>query len=89
MPSAPGFVVNGFKREQLVAMNSMILHNVFFDGPGEESEPGSVLAQLQKLMDESVPPLRRLLGGRPDRQLDACHGAWRSAARGRECEPGR
>jgi Fe-Mn family superoxide dismutase len=41
--SAPGFVVNGLKREQLVAMNSMILHEVFFDGLGEESEPGSAL----------------------------------------------
>jgi Fe-Mn family superoxide dismutase len=42
--TAPGFVVNGLKREQLVAMNSMILHEVFFDGLGEESEPGSALA---------------------------------------------
>jgi superoxide dismutase, Fe-Mn family len=41
--TAPGFVVNGLKREQLVAMNSMILHEVFFDGLGEESEPGSEL----------------------------------------------
>lgn len=40
---APGFVVNGLKREQLITMNSMILHEVFFDGPGEESEPGSEL----------------------------------------------
>jgi hypothetical protein len=45
---------NGLKREQLVAMSSMILHDVFFDGLGEESEPGSVLAPRQKLMDESV-----------------------------------
>jgi superoxide dismutase, Fe-Mn family len=42
--TAPGFVVNGLKREQLVAMNSMILHEVFFDGLGEESEPGSAIA---------------------------------------------
>jgi superoxide dismutase, Fe-Mn family len=35
--------VNGLEREQLVAMNSMILHEVFFDGLGEESEPGSEL----------------------------------------------
>jgi hypothetical protein len=37
--SAPGFLVNGFKREQLIATNSMILHEVFFDGLGDESEP--------------------------------------------------
>src|SRR5438552_18923551 len=40
---APGFVVNGLKREQLIAMNSMILHEVFFDGLGEQGEPGAAL----------------------------------------------
>jgi superoxide dismutase, Fe-Mn family len=42
--AAPGFVVNGLKREQLVAMNSMILHELFFAGLGEESGPGSTLS---------------------------------------------
>ena len=37
--SAPGFLVNGLKREQLIAANSMILHEVFFDSLGDESEP--------------------------------------------------
>ena len=43
--SAPVFVVNGLKREQLIAMNSMILHELFFDGLGDESdsEPGAAL----------------------------------------------
>ncbi|RWO37514.1 MAG: superoxide dismutase [Mesorhizobium sp.] len=41
--TAPGFVVNGLKREELVARNSMILHEVFFDGLGEESGPDQVL----------------------------------------------
>ena len=40
--SAPGFLINGLKREQLIAMNSMILHELFFDGLGEESEPGTL-----------------------------------------------
>ena len=43
--SAPGFVVNGLKREQLIATNSMILHEVFFDGLGEEGEPSSNLKE--------------------------------------------
>jgi superoxide dismutase, Fe-Mn family len=30
--TAPVFVVNGLKREQLIAANSMILHELFFDG---------------------------------------------------------
>ena len=38
--NAAGFLINGLKREQLIAMNSMILHEVFFDGLGDESEPG-------------------------------------------------
>jgi Fe-Mn family superoxide dismutase len=43
--TAPGFLINGLKREQLVAMNSMFLHEVFFDGLGEESEPREDLKQ--------------------------------------------
>lgn len=42
---APGFQINGLKREELVAMNSMILHELFFDGLGEESRPGAVLEE--------------------------------------------
>ena len=38
-----GFLVNGLKREQLIAMNSMILHELFFDGLGDQSEPRPVL----------------------------------------------
>ena len=41
--NAPGFLVNGLKREELIAMNSMILHELFFDGLGDESDPGSFL----------------------------------------------
>src|SRR5262249_43607773 len=40
---AAGFLINGLKREQLVAMNSMILHELFFDGLGDQSEPGPAL----------------------------------------------
>lgn len=41
--NAPVFVVNGLKREELIAANSMILHELYFDGLGEWSEPGQVL----------------------------------------------
>jgi superoxide dismutase, Fe-Mn family len=41
--SAPGFLINGLKREQLIATNSMILHEVFFDSLGDESEPAANL----------------------------------------------
>jgi Fe-Mn family superoxide dismutase len=40
---AAGFLINGLKREQLIAMNSMILHELFFDGLGDKSEPGTTL----------------------------------------------
>ena len=43
--TAPVFVVNGLKREELVATNSMILHELYFDGLGEPSEPGTVLRE--------------------------------------------
>jgi superoxide dismutase, Fe-Mn family len=41
--SAPGFLLNGLKREELIATNSMILHELFFDGLGETGEPGPTL----------------------------------------------
>jgi superoxide dismutase, Fe-Mn family len=43
--NVPGFLVNGLKREQLIATNSMILHEVFFDSLGDESEPGTKLKE--------------------------------------------
>ena len=43
--TAPGFVINGLKREELIATNSMVLHELFFDGLGEESAPGTGLMQ--------------------------------------------
>ena len=43
--NAAGFLINGLKREQLIAMNSMILHELFFDGLGEQSEPGPALRE--------------------------------------------
>jgi Fe-Mn family superoxide dismutase len=42
--TAPGFLINGLKREELIAMNSMILHELFFDGLGDESEPSPPVA---------------------------------------------
>jgi len=42
--NAAGFLLNGLKREQLVAMNSMVLHELFFDGLGDQSGPGRQLA---------------------------------------------
>jgi Fe-Mn family superoxide dismutase len=43
--SAPGFMLNGLKREELVAWNSMILHEVYFAGLGAPNRPGAKLAQ--------------------------------------------
>jgi superoxide dismutase, Fe-Mn family len=42
--TAPGFLINGLKREELIASNSMILHELFFDGLGDEGAPGKELA---------------------------------------------
>ncbi|HEX7853655.1 MAG TPA: Fe-Mn family superoxide dismutase [Sphingobium sp.] len=42
---APGFTVNGLKREELIAWNSMILHELYFAGLGAPSKPGQPLAQ--------------------------------------------
>jgi len=37
--AAPVFVINGLKREELIASNSMILHELYFDGLGNAGEP--------------------------------------------------
>src|SRR6267154_1966357 len=42
--SAPGFVINGLKREQLIATNSMILHEHFFNALGGGGRPSGALA---------------------------------------------
>ncbi len=41
---APVFTVNGLKREELIAMNSMILHELYFDSLGGGSAPAGNLA---------------------------------------------
>jgi superoxide dismutase, Fe-Mn family len=43
--TAPVFVVNGLKREELIAANSMIIHELYFDGLGGEGEPKDALAE--------------------------------------------
>jgi len=45
MATAPVFVINGLKREELIAMNSMILHELYFDGLGEGGEPDTALRE--------------------------------------------
>ena len=46
--AAPIFVVNGLKREQMVAMNSMLLHEVFFDSLGASQADVGLTAQIDK-----------------------------------------
>ena len=42
--TAPNFTLNGLKREELIAWNSMILHEVYFAGLGAPTRPGRALA---------------------------------------------
>jgi Fe-Mn family superoxide dismutase len=45
--TAPVFVINGLKREELIASNSMILHELYFASLGAESQPdGDLRAAL-------------------------------------------
>jgi superoxide dismutase, Fe-Mn family len=41
---APVFMINGLKREELIATNSMILHEAYFDGLGGGGAPSGGLA---------------------------------------------
>jgi Fe-Mn family superoxide dismutase len=72
MATAPGFQLNGLKREELLAMNSMILHEAYFNSLGKGgSRPGKALAQRieddfgghKKWRDEFVAMGKALGGG--------------------------
>jgi Fe-Mn family superoxide dismutase len=45
--SAPVFVINGLKREELIASNSMILHELYFESLGATSSSAALEAQIQ------------------------------------------
>jgi Fe-Mn family superoxide dismutase len=69
--TAPNFLINGLKREELIATNSMILHELFFDGLGDESAPGSDLAtalardfgSVERWRSEFIGVAKALAGG--------------------------
>jgi superoxide dismutase, Fe-Mn family len=46
--TAPTFLVNGLKREELIAANSMILHEHFFNAIGGDGQPTGTLAAAIK-----------------------------------------
>ena len=45
LATAPGYRLNGLKREELIAWNSMILHEVYFAGFVAAERPGAALSQ--------------------------------------------
>ncbi|HEY2884947.1 MAG TPA: Fe-Mn family superoxide dismutase [Rhizomicrobium sp.] len=42
---APGYLINGLKREQLVALNSTLLHELYFASLGGDGKPTSALSE--------------------------------------------
>src|SRR3989441_9408564 len=51
---APVPVINGLKREELIAMNSMILHELYFDSLGADGEIDRALREALARDFESV-----------------------------------
>ena len=43
--NAPGYVINGLKREELVALNSTLLHELYFAGLGGEGRPTKAMSE--------------------------------------------
>ncbi len=71
-PAAPGFVLNGLKREELIATNSMVLHELYFDSlgpPGQSMTPAMALAlqgsfdSVDRWREEFVAMGKALAGG--------------------------
>lgn len=56
---APVFEINGLKREQLIAANSMVLHEIYFDGLGGAGDPGGALAAAMERDFGSIAAWRR------------------------------
>jgi superoxide dismutase, Fe-Mn family len=72
LATAPGFRINGLKREELIATNSMVLHELHFaslGGDGETMTPAMALAlassfgSVQRWKDEFVAMGKALGGG--------------------------
>jgi superoxide dismutase, Fe-Mn family len=51
---APGFVINGLKREELIATNSMILHELYFDSLSGDGISGGAIDDALKRDFDSV-----------------------------------
>ena len=69
--STPAYVVNGLKREELVALNSTLLHELYFASLGGDGKPGEPLAaalardfgSVNRWRDEFVAMATGLAGG--------------------------
>jgi superoxide dismutase, Fe-Mn family len=61
--TAPNFALNGLKREELVATNSMILHEIYFaglGGPGRQGKPASTpLPALARALEKDFGSVAR------------------------------
>src|ERR1043165_10266161 len=44
--STPGHVLNGLKREQLVALNSTLLHELYFASMGGDGQPTKAMSEV-------------------------------------------
>lgn len=68
---APGFVINGLKREQLIAANSMVLHELYFASLGSDQHPQTGVTEalardfgsIDKWRDEFAAMGKALAGG--------------------------
>jgi superoxide dismutase, Fe-Mn family len=68
---APGYVVNGLKREELVALNSTLLHELYFASLGGDGKPVKSVAEalaasfgsVDRWRDEFVAMAKALGGG--------------------------
>jgi superoxide dismutase, Fe-Mn family len=48
LAKAPGYVVNGLKREELIALNSMLLHELYFASLGGDGRPAPMAEALAR-----------------------------------------
>ena len=69
--STPGYVINGLKREELIALNSTLLHELYFASLGGDGKPTESLAEalardfgsVERWRNEFVAMANGLAGG--------------------------
>ena len=77
---APNFMINGLKREELIAANSMILHEIYFDGlGGGAGASGAEVEEARRGRGDAGADGSGHGGAQKGKGTRRCRGRWRAS----------